>query len=739
MYRLMPCAALALSGACLLCAQAPQLPTVVTRVEVTDTAPSVEALTKLPGTLHETPRSLTILGAATLRERNFRTVPDLLNFMPGVTANSYRNGSYHFYARGYRMSPDDTRVDGMVGMNVGGGFGSSLFGVENVMVQRGPSSLVNGTSSGPGGMINLVTKKPQEVFSTRLDLRTGAYAGAGLGLTSRPSYSADLDSTGPLMAMGRIQYRLLATIENQNYFTYNTLDRNRYANGQLTFRLDRNGLFTVTPVFQYARFTRPPGGGIVASPATSLTTNDGISGPIYTNDLSSMNVRLYQGYRVDETSQTGFDFRGTPSMDWKMSLSYRLLRNDTLIDQWTPQVSSAAQLALLRDQFQVQRVQAKSDTDRRYHNIDFNVARELRGSRWKNTVQLGAFTRVVGTRGTTAQGTVPGASAALNIYTGALVTPFNFNHPAIIKGDFALSTLWNGYLQNRTSVLSDKLVFTLGLGYGQTHIGGRPVQKGDLMPNVSLVYNPVRTLALYGTYSTSFNPTDPTLENILGQRGTFNPTLGKNYEMGAKYDLLNRRLSATLALFRNEISNALVQSGTNDFNPNGQRYYVEAGSRQAKGGEMALDYRLRSDWTTSFAASYTSGIYTGKGPASAAQTLAIPGSPTEKTPRWSWNARTAYQRTEGRLRGLGASVSLQWLDQRLGSNGARTFAAPDPLMLPAYTRVDASLSYRVNSHWDWALNVDNAFDAIIFVNASVGSAMEMAPPRGATMRLGYRF
>jgi outer membrane receptor protein involved in Fe transport len=154
---------------------------------------------------------------------------------------------------------------------------------------------------------------------------------------------------------------------------------------------------------------------------------------------------------------------------------------------------------------------------------------------------------------------------------------------------------------------------------------------------------------------------------------------------------------------------------------------------------LSGDYQLRPNWFVSGSVSYTDAIYTGAGPASAASTLAIPGSHAEKTPRWAWNATTRYERSEGKLAGLSGSLSLLWQDERLGSNGARTASAPDPLLLPAFTRLDAAIGYRLNEHWDWALNFDNLTDQKIFVNATVGSAMEIATPRALTMRVGYRF
>ena len=49
---------------------------------------------------------------------------------------------------------------------------------------------------------------------------------------------------------------------------------------------------------------------------------------------------------------------------------------------------------------------------------------------------------------------------------------------------------------------------------------------------------------------------------------------------------------------------------------------------------------------------------------------------------------------------------------------ARTAAAPDPLLLPPFMRVDASVTYRVNERIDLGLNVENLTDEAIFVSGS---------------------
>jgi len=114
-------------------------------VTVRNAEDSIETTLRLPGaSLRETPRSVTVINSERAREQNFRQVPDVLAYIPNMAVNSYRTGGYHFYSRGYRMLPDDTRVDGFAGINTGGGFGASLFGVEEVVLLRGPASLLDG-------------------------------------------------------------------------------------------------------------------------------------------------------------------------------------------------------------------------------------------------------------------------------------------------------------------------------------------------------------------------------------------------------------------------------------------------------------------------------------------------------------------------------------------------------------------------------------------------------------------
>ena len=710
-------------------------------VNVTDSAAdlAIESTFKISESLREVPRAVTVIDSERIRAQNFRQVPDALAYTPGITANSYRTGGYHFYARGYRMSPEDTRVDGFAGINAGGGYGASLFGVEQAVLLRGPAGLLYGSSSAPGGFINLVTKKPRVDRSTQLDVRSSSYAGNGVRVADRPSIAFDLDSTGSLTKSDRVLYRTLFTVENQNYFTNDVLDRNRYANGSLTFRLDDEGRYALTPLAQWTRFNRPAGGGIVVSPSSSLSANDGIDRLTNTDDISRPDVNLFAGGRIDETLSTGFDFRGAPTDRLRVSAAYRYIDFEYFVNQFAPQVTSAAQLNQLRNASTVARVQSKSDNSQRNHSYDLNATYELRAAGWwRNTTQVGVYNRYLTTRTTSPVGTISAASSRINVYTGATSSALVDNFPTLRWNDASDTSYLNTYAQNRTSLANNRWIVTLGLGYGRNTVNDAD-RKGALLPNAGLVFNATERLALYGSYSESFSPNDTALEDITGGRDAFPATKGINYEVGAKFDVIDRKLSSTLSLFHNTVDNALVQSGALDLNPNGNRYYIEAGTRRSRGVELTVNARPLPFWNIDAAASFLDAIYTGEGPASARATLAIPGSRAEKSPRWSYSFWNRYDRNEGIFRGFGGGLGVVWQDERLGGNGARTFAAPDPLILPAFTRVDAAIYYRYNESLDFSVNVENVFDRLIFVGGAVASALEIAAPRQVTFRTGYRF
>lgn len=704
---------------------------------------------KIPMRLHETPRSLTVMDAERIRDQDFRTLAATLNYAPGIFMNSNANEGYHYYARGQRMAAADTRVDGFAGMPAGGDFSPNLYGIDQVVLMRGPAGLLYGASGAPGGLINMLTKQPQAEPDRRAVFRLGPFGGSPVG--HGPGYGMDLDLTGPLTGDGRILYRGLATLENVSQYTANVEDRNRFGALSLTYKLDPAGRYSLTPLAQFTSLAKPAGRGISISPASSLSAKDGSSGLDFAS-LSPMDVNLYGGGRADRQFLAGFDFRAAPAAALRFNLGYRYLDYDSRVNQFAPNAATLKQAVPDDDRsWTVQRRQTLSVTERWSHGLDANGTWEAAPGRdgfWKNLAQLGINGRWNGNdRSATATG--PNQSP-INIYTGA-APALRDSALTLTEGFLARNLAFNLYAQDQVSLDHGRWVATLGLGYAQEKPGreygptgidpdtvknlGRitAMRYGDPTPNAALLFNATSALALYGSYATSYALAPGEREDKDGNAGGFKPERGVSYELGAKYDWPALFASASLAVFHSERYDVMVQSAAADLNANGNRYYSQRAGEGilARGAELGIEARPLPNWRLS-----AGGAYVRARNQSATDPVAD-GAPADKTPTWSGNLFTRYDIAGGALRGLGASLGAIVQGERVSA--LRTADAPDPLVLPWFGRLDAGLYYRVDANVDFSLNVENLNDdRRIAVDGTTGAGVELSAPRRISFRTGYR-
>ncbi|ACB77828.1 TonB-dependent siderophore receptor [Opitutus terrae] len=720
-------------------------PIVLTALDVSGRQLTYEDSTafKLPVTLHETPRSVTVLDRVRIREQNFVRLEDTFRYVPGVFSRSQDGDSYHFLSRGFDMGPDQTMVDGFSGLLAGGTFSPSLFSVDRVVYLRGPAGLQYGAATVPGGVINLITKRPTERPFARAEVRAASYAGHGLDLGSNRSLEVSIDTGGPLTPDGKVTYRAAALVQNLGSYKDGINDRNRGLLAALTWKFGEDDRFELTPIFLWQRQPFGAGRAVSISPATSLSTADGLTGPIHTADLTPLSQNYSEGERVLENTIAGFDFRAALSDAWHAHVAYRFIQSDSDSNQFLVQTASLRQL---EGRWVVSRRQAISEIGRQNHAFDLNTSYEftpLAGA--KNLTLLGFNGRFYQLTYSRAAATQPDQSP-IDLYTGVPVSPLVDHRPALVNAFLNDDFYWNAYLQNQTSFADGRWTLTLGLGYGEQQferdysaVSAPPPQnlealtatrKGDVTPNASLVFNVSPAVAVYASYSTSYSPADSSFENAAGQTGGFGPTTGTNLEVGAKLDLPASESTLTLSVFRTELDNVLVQSSPAELNPNGNRFYTQTGGgRLTKGIELGAETRPLPGWRVNATASYLDSVYRGEG--------RLRGSRTERTPPWAFSLYNRYDFAAGVLKNLGVSVGLIWQDQRWSA--ARTSAAPDPLLLPSYWRVDAGLFYRMGTHWDLALNLENVLDETYFVNGTTGAALELGAPRSLSLRVGYRF
>ena len=153
----------------------------VLAAETIDDATAVDHLVVTAGRaadkLSETPVSMTVITADTLRQRQAVVVSDLLSRTPGVTVtrNGGVGGSTQVRIRGAESDQTAVLIDG-VKLNdpssTGGGynFATLLAGdVDRIEVLRGPQSTLFGKNAS-AGVISITTQKPAFDFGGSAEL-----------------------------------------------------------------------------------------------------------------------------------------------------------------------------------------------------------------------------------------------------------------------------------------------------------------------------------------------------------------------------------------------------------------------------------------------------------------------------------------------------------------------------------------------------------------------------------------
>lgn len=172
------------------------LPSQVLAAETVDAANEVDQVVVTAGRaadkLSETPVSMTVITAETLRQRQAVVVSDLLSRTPGVTVtrNGGVGGSTQVRIRGAESDQTAVLIDG-VKLNdpssTGGGYNFSTLlagDVDRIEVLRGPQSTLWG-SQAIGGVVSMITKTPDGPLSGDATVEGGsratAYARVGVG------------------------------------------------------------------------------------------------------------------------------------------------------------------------------------------------------------------------------------------------------------------------------------------------------------------------------------------------------------------------------------------------------------------------------------------------------------------------------------------------------------------------------------------------------------------------------
>ena len=247
----------------------------------------------------------------------------------------------------------------------------------------------------------------------------------------------------------------------------------------------------------------------------------------------------------------------------------------------------------------------------------------------------------------------------------------------------------------------------------------------DVMPSwrSALVFKPAAEGSIYFAYGTSFNPSAETL-SLSASTQVLAPEENKTMEVGSKWDLFSRKLSARASVFRTTKENARETDPTNSL------LTVLAGTQRVDGFQIQSYGYLTSRWE--ILASYA--YLKSKEVASRFFPAAV-GYPLANVPRNTFSVWSSYDLPWH----LGVGGGADFVDSRTASSTVPLDPTTGLLkQAPGYWVFNAMVKKSLGERLDLRVNVYNLADRYYFDQVHPAHVVPGAA-RSATLGINYKF
>ncbi|KJC48405.1 ligand-gated channel protein [Bradyrhizobium sp. LTSP849] len=282
-----------------------------------------ESASRLGLTVRETPATVEVISAETMREQGYRTVSDVAQGAVGVTAGDNPAEPSAFSMRGFTNSQINTLYNGIkIGPQNMTSRIMDTANLEAVEILKGPASLMSGEGAS-GGAINFVTKQPH----------TGPIRNeADFSYDSLNSFRAHYGSGGSTNVEG-LDYRFDVSRSSLNGFADDTNTKTLDVSGQLNHRIsdslkvwgaieyreDRSKAYWGAPLVPVAFSGSHATAGIVSGTYASDFTKSNL-GPITIDDRTfntNYNVLDNRNVAQEVWLRGGFELKLAPDLTLK--------------------------------------------------------------------------------------------------------------------------------------------------------------------------------------------------------------------------------------------------------------------------------------------------------------------------------------------------------------------------------------------------------------------------------------
>ena len=670
-------------------------------------ASNASSATKSDRPILETAQSISVVTAQQIDDRKVNKVEDAVAYAAGVRVGSSGLDPRfdNIQVRGFETTIAADFLDGL--RQPGSGwlslYSTEAYNLERIEVLKGPSSVLFGQNQ-PGGLINLVSKRPTREARNQVRLGAGSYN----------RVNGAFDSSGPLDEQGTFAYRLIGLANKGNDQVEHTHNERMLLAPSLTWT--PNEATSLTLLAQIQRDdgkadyqSLPRIGSLDRSPNGERIDRDFFSGDSRYNDYTRN--QYIAGY--------DFSHAFNDDLTWRSTARYTDVR-----DRYKGFYlrSFATDGAGNTDYTRANRTKL----DWRQHNIawtiDNNLEYRFATGALQHTVLSGVdyrhFTRQYD--GLNANNVLPVDLYGKNNYDTSSVTP-------------VLDTKWDNTVRQTGVYMQDQIrldqwILTVGGRQDWAEIDNKDLlahaiasqRDSKFTGRVGLTYVTTFGLAPYVSYSQSFLPTVGTAAPERGGKA-FEPTEGEQYEVGVKYQPLEKTL-ITASVF--EVKQKNVLTGDTEY----PQYQSQNGEVRSRGVELELKSSLDS-LDLLAAATYIDSFYTKS-------TYGDEGNRNESQAPVSATLWADYHITGVGLDGLTVGAGARYTGRKPGDSS-------NSFDVPAYVVYDTTVRYDLGKldpslrGLQASLNVQNLFDREYVSDCNYSFGCYYGQERVASVQMTY--
>lgn len=632
-----------------------------------------DSATKLNTPLIETPRAISVVTAEQIKTQAPRSLEQALAYTSGVITENGGGGDTRMTGAIIRGFSDGSAYykDGLKQLSAGsyGSWNDPVSELESIEVLKGPASVYYGQGR-PGGVVNVVTKKPEASHINSVGLSYGRY--------NRVEATADLG--GAIDSDNKVLYRLNILGRDSDARTIDSRDDRFAIAPSLLWNISDKTRITFRSQFSQEKGTpKTWWPSLFVSPAVMELPTEWTAGE-----------PAFDHFNRD-TKAIGYAFEHDTDNGWRLRQNLRY----SVIDIDYAHVYASSVQA---DGKTVDRGSLVQKTNGKTLTIDNRIEKDFNWGELHHTFALGLDYLKYQERGGLGFGfDVPTLNMRNPVYGQYVPTPAmdESNLDLEQTGIYTLNQFKLGRWIANLSLRHDSAKTT------QTSTTQPTISDTALTGSAGLLYLFDSGFAPYASYATSFDPATGKQFN-----GTpFQPRKGVQYEVGLKYQPPGSAAFITASLFE------ITQSNVTTNDPDHPRFSIQTGEVRSRGFE--LEGKLQPTREIAILANYT---YVDPKTTKSMDPQQI-GRQAVQTVKNTASVWVDYRPQQ--LPGVMVAGGVRYRGKAFfGKSPAGTDYFDQP-----FTLADAALAYET-SRYRIALNVNNLFNKKYFTSTFRGASRE---------------